>query len=192
MGREAGFLAIPFGFEPKTYSLEGCIKLLALLKGVEYSASTRLAAMTDNALTIRPTSTNPESYAVAYDHPDFGKIDVGGVAMRSGNPPGTDAWKWNIGWSTLPWRRWREGTAPTKKAAERAWKMAWPYFRDAIGEADWHDAKTEQDFSAKRIMIIDAKRLPGLTEAEHAQLHAELGRPGPAPHWLTEMLFRNG
>jgi hypothetical protein len=68
--------------------------------------------------------------------------------------------------------------------------MAWPYFRDTIDDDTWHDAKAEQDFRAKRIMIVDAKRLPGLSPSDFARLQDENGRPGPAPHWLLELLAR--
>jgi hypothetical protein len=83
-----------------------------------------------------------------------------------------------------------EDTSPTRKAAEWAWKQHWPKFRDARTEAEWHDAKASQDTSEKRIMIHDARKLPGLTIADLDQLTDEAGRPGPAPHWLVELLER--
>jgi hypothetical protein len=139
-------------------------------------------------LTLRPLSTAHESYATIYEHPEFGKIDVGRIGVRSGNPHNPDGWSWAIGWLTLPGRHWAEGTAPTRKQAERAWKAHWPAFRDARSEADWHDAKTSQERSEKKLMLFDAGKLPGLTEQQRAELRAEAGRPGPAPHWLKELL----
>jgi hypothetical protein len=146
----------------------------------------------DTALTQRRTSPDHESYAVAYDHPDLGKIEVGRISEREGNPDWTDKWQWSIGYPTLPARQWKQGTAPTRKEANAEWKRAWPAFRDARSEAEWFDAKAAQEFSAKTIMIYDARKLPGLTADQHEQLRSEMNRPGGAPHWLLEILERRG
>lgn len=135
--------------------------------------------MTDSSLTIRRTDPDRESYAVIYDHPELGKIEVGRLSEREGNPDWTDKWKWNIGYPTLPSRQWKQGTASTRRAAETAWKGSWPEFRDARSEADWFDAKAALDASEKRIAIHDARKLPGLTHDQQEQLTRELGRVGP-------------
>lgn len=72
-----------------------------------------------DALTLRRTDPDSESFVTLYDHPDFGKIDVGRISRRAGNPDHTPAWSWSIGYATLPGRHWLQGTAVTKKAANR-------------------------------------------------------------------------
>ena len=43
-------------------------------------------------LTLRRTDPGHESFATVYDNPQFGKIDVGRITERSGNPDHTNAW----------------------------------------------------------------------------------------------------
>jgi hypothetical protein len=52
----------------------------------------------------------------------------------------------------------------------------------------WHDAKASQDYSEKKRMVSDALWLPGLSADQHEQLRVELGRAGPVPAWLGELL----
>jgi hypothetical protein len=145
--------------------------------------------MTD-ALTLRRTSPDGgDSFATLYEHPEFGKIDVGRIGRRLGNPTGSDAWSWSIGIVALPGlSHTAQGTAATMKAAQFAWKAHWPKFRDARSEAEWHDAKEAQDNSEKKLMILDARKIAGLTSEQQAELTAEMGRPGPAPHWLRKLV----
>ena len=154
-------------------------------------------------LTLKKIDPKRDSYQTLYEHPAFGKIDVGRISTRSGNPRGTPDWDWCIVIQTLaPQYRdeqgdWQtrqsidfRGTAPTRKAAIAAWKSHWPKFRDARTDAEWHDAKVEQDFSRKRMMILDAKKLPRLSDRQKQDLEREMSQAGPAPHWLQEMVKR--
>lgn len=144
--------------------------------------------MTD-ALTLRRLDADRESFATMFEHPEFGPIDVGRIVETTGNPHQLDSqWRWTIGWPTLPGRHWRQGPAATQKAAIAAWKAAWPAFRDARSDAEWHDGKAAQDKSEKILMIIDARKVPGLSAEQQADLTREMGRPGPAPHWLEQLL----
>ncbi len=113
--------------------------------------------MADTALTLRRTDPERASYAVIYNHPDYGKIAVGHISEREGNPVWTDAWAWSIGLFDLPGSRWRQGTAPTRKAAEVKWKHTWPAFRAGLTEPEWFDARAAQEASEKKIAIYDAR-----------------------------------
>jgi hypothetical protein len=139
-------------------------------------------------LTLRRVDPELESFATLYTHPEFGKIDVGRISRRVGNPDQSNAWSWCIRSGVRPGLSFAaESTAPTMKAAIAAWKAAWPKFRDARTDAEWHDIKADQDWSQKKIMIIDALKLR-ITDAQRAELQVEMGRTTPAPRWLVELL----
>jgi hypothetical protein len=143
----------------------------------------------DGQLSLRRLGVSSNGFATVYDHPDFGKLDVGRITERSGNPFDTDKWAWSIGYSTLPGRYWLQGTAPTRKAAEAEWKRNWPKFRDARSEADWHDARESQDQSRKKIDIFDAGQKP-ISKEERLALREEAMRKGPTPEWVKAILRR--
>jgi hypothetical protein len=162
-----------------------------------------------DALSLLRLDADAESYATLYEHPEHGKIRVGTISRRTSLGNIIDPWSWSIATNLAPEyspdrgaapnedRTWVRraalrfhGTAATKKAAIAAWKQAWPRFRDARTEAEWHDLKAEQDRGEKKIMIYDAYKLPGVTPEIREELQREMGRPGPAPHWLLEMIER--
>jgi len=39
-------------------------------------------------------------------------------------------------------------------------------------------------------MIFDARQVPGHSAEQHEELRREMGRPGPAPHCLVEIIKR--
>lgn len=140
-------------------------------------------------LRLRRLDTAHVAYATIYEHPELGAIEVGRLNYRSGQPHSADAWHWSIGIVARPALGGEaQGTAATQKAAREAWKRAWPKFRDARTDAEWHDIKAAQEHSAKLLMIADARKRPGLSADQLVELRAEAARPGPAPHWLRALL----
>jgi hypothetical protein len=102
--------------------------------------------MTDT-LSLRPLNSAHESYATVYEHPEFGKIDVGRINERSGQKR---ALALSIGIVAKPGlSHAATGSAPTQKAAIAAWKTHWPKFRDARSEGEWHDPKAAQERARK-------------------------------------------
>lgn len=162
-----------------------------------------------DALRLLRTDPDSESFATLYVHPQLGRIRVGTISKRISLGNIDDPWSWSIStnlppkyspnhgrvpleertWTSRPALRF-QGTAPTLKAAVAAWRQAWPAFRDARTEAEWHDLKAEQEHSEKRLLVYDALKLPGVTPQIRTQLEQEMGRRGAAPYWLRQMIDR--
>jgi hypothetical protein len=144
---------------------------------------------TEGRLTLRRLSHDHVSYVTVYDHPDFGKLDVGRIGQASGVPRDTDKWEWSIGFATLPGRLWLQGTTATLRAAEAEWRRNWITFCNARSEADWHDARVYQDRSRKKIDIYNAGQKP-VSREEREALRQEMERIGPTPEWVKAILQR--
>lgn len=133
----------------------------------------------------------PDSYSTVYEHPKFGNIAVGFISARASHGNIPDNWQWAIRIGSRPALGGEnQGTAATLKAATAAWKAAWPRFRDLRTDDQWHDFKSDQVHSEKKLMIYDAYKLPGVTPEIRERLQHEMGRGGAAPDWLVKMLER--
>src|SRR5882724_11358579 len=127
------------------------------------------------SLHLRRTKPDRESYVTLYEHPKFGRIDVGRISPRASLGNVYDGWSWCIRCSTLApvyspdhgevsaeQRTWVrrpavsfEGTAPTKDEALALWREYWPQCRDARTEAEWRELKADQDRSQKQNLRYD-------------------------------------
>jgi hypothetical protein len=119
------------------------------------------------SLHLRQIDPDCESYVTLYEHPKFGRIDVGRISPRTSHGNVPDTWSWCVRCSTLApvyspdhgtvpndQRTWVrrpavsfEGTAPTKSDAIARWKDNWPLFRNARTEAEWEELAEDQNRS---------------------------------------------
>lgn len=88
-------------------------------------------------LTRKRAHEQPECWHIHYDG-----VRVGVIGRRSGNPTGTDSWRWSCGFypGSHPGEQ-RDGTAPTFDGARQAFAAAW---------LDYLTLRTSQDFEECR------------------------------------------
>jgi hypothetical protein len=101
------------------------------------------------------------------DHPEtwhvhYAAVHVGTIAERSGNPAGTDRWKWHCGFypGSHPCEH-RDGTAAHFQAARAAFEAAWRDFLPLRGEADFEEWRHQQAATAEKYARWDrGERMP--------------------------------
>jgi hypothetical protein len=92
----------------------------------------------------------------------FGDVKVGSIAIRSGNPDGTDLWKWHCGF--YPGSNPGEcttGTAATFDTARIAFEAAWRVFLANRTEADFQAWRDQREWTAEKYRRFDrGERMP--------------------------------
>jgi hypothetical protein len=121
-------------------------------------------------LTRKRVKDKPECWPVHY-----AAVHVGTIAERSGNPAGTDRWKWNCGFypGSHP-REYRDGTAANFRAARNAFEAAWQnYFplRTEVGFEEW---RQHGAWTAEKYWLFDAGLKPAPRVGEPLNRAADL------------------
>jgi hypothetical protein len=87
-------------------------------------------------LSRKLAQESPQSWHVYYNG-----VNVGSVSERSGNPNGTDSWKWSCGFYPGSSKNRTSGTATNFKEARTAFERAWESYLPG---------HTDEDFEANR------------------------------------------
>jgi hypothetical protein len=141
-------------------------------------------------LILKRLSPDNVSFAILYDHPKHGHIDVGRVSTRTSLGNLEDAWNWSIGIGSMPALSGAaKGTVKTKEQAIQHWKAHWPAFLEARTPQDWQQAAEKRDRSAKQLLRYDYLKVKTrLAPDTQQQVERELAALGPPPEWLTELI----
>jgi hypothetical protein len=161
------------------------------------------------SLHLRRIDPDCESYVTLYEHPKFGRIDVGRISPRASHGNISDSWSWCVRCSTLApvyspdhgkvpndQRTWvkREavsfaGTAPTLDEALADWREHWPKFLTARSEEGWAQLKEDQDRARKQNLRYDYLKIKGrLAKDTQERVERELSAAGPVPDWLSALI----
>jgi hypothetical protein len=109
-------------------------------------------------LTRRRVHEQPETWHVIYDG-----VHVGTISERSGNPTGTDAWRWSCGFypGSHP-GECRDGTAPDFQAARDAFAAAWEKYLPLRTEENFEEWRQHDAYTAEKYRRLDAGIRPEL------------------------------
>jgi hypothetical protein len=102
-------------------------------------------------LTRKRVKDKPECW-----HVHYAAVHVGTIAERSGNPPGTDRWRWSCGFypGSHPGEQ-RDGTAQNFQAARDAFGAAWRDYLPLRTEADFDEWRSHAAWTAEKYRRFD-------------------------------------
>jgi hypothetical protein len=92
----------------------------------------------------------------------YAGVRVGVITERSGNPVGTDRWRWFCGFypGSNPGED-RDGTAPTFDAARAGFETAWREYQPLRTEADFEEWWRHAAFTVEKYARWDrGERMP--------------------------------
>ena len=95
-------------------------------------------------------------------HVYFGDVQVGTIAIRSGNPDSTDPGQWHCGFypGSHP-RECTSGTAATFDQARAGFEAAWCVFSAKRTEADFQAWRDQEAWTAEKYRRFDrGERMP--------------------------------
>jgi len=99
----------------------------------------------------RATDAREECWHVFYDD-----VRVGSIAIRAGNPDGTDPWQWYCGFYTGSHpKECASGTAATFDEARAAFESAWRLFLSNRNKADFQAWRDHRDWTAEKYRRFD-------------------------------------
>jgi hypothetical protein len=111
-----------------------------------------------------PALTRRRSKGVSSEcwHVYFGDVRVGTIAIRNGNPNGTNAWQWSCGFypGSHP-RECKQGTAATFEQARIEFEGAWRLFLAKRTATDFQTGRDHQTWTAEKYRRFDrGERMP--------------------------------
>jgi hypothetical protein len=95
-------------------------------------------------------------------HVYYGDVHAGTIAIRAGNPPGTDPWQWSCGFypGCHPGEH-TNGTAPTFEKARADFERAWAVFLSKRTADDFQAWRDQQAWTAEKYRRFDrGERMP--------------------------------
>jgi hypothetical protein len=102
-------------------------------------------------LTRKRAGESPDCWHVYYDG-----VQVGAIGARTGNPNGTDPWKWHCGFYPGSMKTHTSGTASDFEEARAAFERAWESYLPGHTDADFETNRRHIAFTNWKQAMWDA------------------------------------